>query len=290
MKRMQWKKSGRNRKKGPRDPPVLNRRSSLAQEMGRIKKQLGREVYDPSRRPGFSPPWPGQRGPLPDEPWATLPEIFSPPGSCSLPLPSPAWGRRLLFPIWPLWTNSEKFPNRAGENHRSVFDGLEKERHLLASFPSKIPSRIGQDDSRPDDLHPLKVRPRPPEGFPLPNVQRKEGKSRKSIPTPKPWPNAGMAGRNLPMPSGATDSTATAALRSRRTRGGCHLASSLASKVYGLNLLPRIEDHPVNITRFLVLGITGKAAPRAGTRLRFFSAPLMSREPFTDLGPFAEQD
>jgi chorismate mutase/prephenate dehydratase len=89
------------------------------------------------------------------------------------------------------------------------------------------------------------------------------------------------------------ESTAGAALRVRGEETGAAVGSRLAAETYGLNLLAEgIEDHPANTTRFLVLGAKpegngGQATGRDKTSI-LFGTPHVPGALHKALAPFAE--
>ena len=95
------------------------------------------------------------------------------------------------------------------------------------------------------------------------------------------------------MPLIEVESTAGAALRVREDETGAAVGSRLAAETYGLNLLAEgIEDHPANTTRFLVLGAK-QEGNGAGTTGRdktsiLFGTPHAPGALHQALAPFAE--
>jgi chorismate mutase/prephenate dehydratase len=88
-----------------------------------------------------------------------------------------------------------------------------------------------------------------------------------------------------------TESTAGAARRVRDDREGAAIGSALAAEVYGLRVLAEgIEDHPLNTTRFLVIGRgAGEATGRDKTSI-LFGTPHVPGALHAALEPFAREN
>lgn len=89
-----------------------------------------------------------------------------------------------------------------------------------------------------------------------------------------------------------TESTADAARRVREDREGAAVGSALAAEAYGLRVLAEgIEDHPLNTTRFLVIGKgTGRNEPTGQDKTSLlFGTPHVPGSLHSALEPFARQ-
>jgi chorismate mutase/prephenate dehydratase len=274
---------------------LLNRRSSLAQEMGRIKKQLGREVYDPSREARVLASLAGaNEGPLPDEALSNIyREIFSSSRQLQSPLTVACLGPEASFShLAALAQFGKSLPIVLEKTIGQVFDGVEKGKASFAVVPfeNSIEGSVKMTLDRMIST-PLKVRAEVFLRVSHCLMSRGKGREIKKVyshPQALAQCREWLA-RNLPHAEAVpTDSTATAALRVRKDKEGAAIASSLASKVYGLTLLTEgIEDHPINITRFLVLG-NGESSPTARDKTSIlFGTPHVPGALHGTLGPFA---
>lgn len=275
---------------------LLNRRSSLAQEMGRIKKQLSRDVYDPSQEARILASLArANEGPLPDEALSTIyREIFSSSRQLQLPLTVTCLGPEASFSHLAALAQFGRSPQITLEKTiGQVFDRMEKGKASfgVVPFENSIEGSVKMTLDRMIST-PLKVRA---EVFlRVSQCLMACGKGREikrvySHPQALAQCREWLA-RNLPHAEPVpTDSTATAAVRVRKDKEGAAIASSLASRVYGLTLLAEgIEDYPINITRFLVLGM-GESSPTGRDKTSIlFGTPHVPGALHATLGPFAK--
>jgi chorismate mutase / prephenate dehydratase len=88
-----------------------------------------------------------------------------------------------------------------------------------------------------------------------------------------------------------TSSTSAAAETAASEPGAAAIASALAANLYGLRVLQRrIEDHPNNLTRFLVIGRTAPQPSAADKTSVLFSIKDRVGTLYRMLKPFAEQE
>jgi chorismate mutase/prephenate dehydratase len=275
---------------------LLNQRSSLAQEMGRIKGRLGKEVYDPSQEARIlSSLADFNEGPLPDEALNNIyREIFSSSRMLQSPPTVACLGPEASFShLAALARFGRSSPIVLEKTIGQVFDQLEKGKVSfgLVPFENSLEGSVKMTLDRMIST-PLKVRAEVFLRVSHCLMSRGQGTEIKKVyshPQALAQCREWLA-RNLPHAEAvATDSTATAALRVREDPDGAAIASSLAAKVYGLNLLAEgIEDHPMNITRFLVLG-NGESRPTGRDKTSIlFGTPHVPGALHGTLGPFAK--
>ena len=93
------------------------------------------------------------------------------------------------------------------------------------------------------------------------------------------------------LPVVETSSTASAAETAASEPGAAAIASELAASLYGLNILQRrIEDHPNNLTRFLVIGRKATAPTAADKTSILFSIKDRVGALHRMLLPFADHE
>jgi chorismate mutase/prephenate dehydratase len=93
------------------------------------------------------------------------------------------------------------------------------------------------------------------------------------------------------LPVVETSSTAAAAETAASEPGAAAIASELAASLYGLNILQRrIEDHPHNLTRFLVIGRKATAPTAADKTSILFSIKDRVGALHRMLLPFADHE
>ncbi len=274
---------------------LLNQRSSLAQAMGRIKKQMGTEVYDPSQEARILSCLAGaNEGPLPDEAMSNIyREIFSSSRQLQSPLTVACLGPEASFSHLAALAQFGKSPQIVLEKTiGQVFDRLEKGKASFGIVPFEN-SIEGSVKMTLDRMISTSLKVRAEVFLRVTHCLMSCGKGREikkvySHPQALAQCREWLA-RNLPHAEAvATDSTATAAMRVREDKRGAAIASSLAAKVYGLPVLAEgIEDHPINITRFLVLG-SGESSPTGRDKTSIlFGTPHVPGALHGTLGPFA---
>jgi chorismate mutase/prephenate dehydratase len=283
------------RKKDREIVRLLNERSALSVEVGRVKSQLGVEVYDPSQESRvFSSLTGMNEGPLPDAALRDIyREIFSSSRRLQSPLAVACLGPEASFSHLAALTQFGKSSSFLLERTiGEVFDVMEKEKASfgVVPFENSLEGSVKMTLDRMIST-PLKIRA---EVFlrishclmshgPKSRIERVYSHPQ-ALAQCREW-----LARNLPEAEPvATDSTAGAVLRIRKDRRGAAIASLLASKTYGLPLLAEgIEDHPNNITRFLVLG-KGESKPTGRDKTSIlFGTPHVPGALHQTLGPFA---
>jgi len=274
---------------------LLNERSSLSVEVGRVKSRLGAEVYDPSQESRVLASLAAMnQGPLPDGALRDIyREIFSSSRSLQSPLSVACLGPEASFSHLAALTRFGRstiivLERTIGE----VFDALEKGKVSfgLVPFENSLEGSVKMTLDRMIST-PLKIRgevflrvshclmSRGPKNRILRVYSHPQ-----ALAQCREW-----LARNLPRAEPvATDSTAGAVLRIRRDPRGAAIASLLASKTYGIPLVAEgIEDHPNNITRFLILG-NGESKPTGRDKTSIlFGTPHIPGALHHTLGPFA---
>jgi chorismate mutase/prephenate dehydratase len=283
---------------GKRDRQIvrlLNERSALSVEVGRVKSRLGLEVYDPSQEALVLSSLAGiNEGPLPDEALRDIyGEVFSSSRRLQSPLSVACLGPEASFSHLAALTHFGKSSSILLERTiGEVFDVMEKGKASfgVVPFENSLEGSVKMTLDRMIST-PLKMRA---EIFlrishclmshgPKSRIQRVYSHPQ-ALAQCREW-----IARNLPEAEPvATDSTAGAVVRIRKDRRGAAIASLLASKTYGLPLLAEgIEDHPNNITRFLVLG-SGESKPTGRDKTSIlFGTPHIPGALHYTLGPFA---
>ena len=242
---------------------LLNDRAQLALEVGRVKNENGWEVYDPSReRLVYQYLSQINQGPLPQK---ALKEIYREIISAS---------RALQGPITVAFFGPEaSFTHLAALAHFGqtarylpqatialVFEQAERERSAFGVVPIEN-SGEGSVKSTLDRLitTPLSIRA---EVFLrishyLLASPQKAKKTKKIYSHPQALAQCqGWLEKNFPQSTLVqVENTAEAAKKVLADKEGAAIGSLQAAQLYGLEVLAdRIEDHPLNTTRFLILG------------------------------------
>ena len=274
---------------------LLNERGSLSLEIGRIKGAMGMAPYDPAQEARlFGGLAELNGGPLSDE---ALRNIYREVVSSSRELQSPmtvaCLGPEASFSHLAALAHFGRTPRIVFQKTiGQVFDELEKNRISFGVIPFENslegPVKMTQDRMIST---PLKIRA---EVFlrvshclmscgRMPEVRRVYSHPQ-ALSQCREW-----LARNLPKAeSVASDSTAGAALQVRKDKRGAAIGSLLAAKTYGLPVLAEgIEDRPINITRFVIMGKGGtRRTGRDKTSIIFGTRHLPGALHGT-LGPFA---
>jgi len=251
---------------------LLGERASLAMEIGRLKRLLGREIYDPVQESQvYRCLEEMNEGPLPDE---ALREIYREILSAS---------RALQAPVTVAFLGPQtSFSHQAALSHfgrgaellpqatiAGVFAAVERGLAGWGIVPVEN-SAEGSVKATLDGLiaTPLVIRAEVYARIRHCLVSRGEDPGRVERVYSHPQALAQCRGwlqRHLPQAVLVeTDSTAAAARNVLEDPAGAAVTSSLAAETEGIRLLCEgIEDSPLNTTRFLVLGKEGKA--RKGT-------------------------
>jgi len=274
---------------------LLNERASLSLEVGRIKNLLGREIYDPSQERrvlGYLAEV--NEGPLSGEALGNIyREILSSSRQIQSPLSVACLGPESAFTqlaaLSHFGRSTRIIPKKSiGQ----VFDELEKGRVSFGVVPleNSVEGSVKLTLDRLIDTT-LKIRA---EIFlrishcllsrgTKANV-RKVYSHPQALAQCRTW-----LARNLPRAELVeTDSTASAAVRTREDRHGAAIGSRIASRTYGLGILAEgIEDHPTNTTRFIVLG-RGRSDPTGEDKTSIlFGTPHIPGALHASLGPFS---
>jgi chorismate mutase/prephenate dehydratase len=251
------------RKKDQEIVTLLNERAELALEVGRIKNENGREVYDPSRESlvyqylsQISP------GPLPNK---ALQDIYREIISAS---------RALQGPITVAYFGPEaSFTHLAALAHFGqsarfspqttialVFEQAEKERSAYGVVPIE---NSGEGSVKPtmDRLISTPLAIRAEVFLRISHYLLASPEKRRKIKRVYSHPQAlaqcqDWLEKNYPQSTLLkVENTAEAAKKVLEDREGAAIGSLQAAQLYGLKILAdRIEDHPLNTTRFLILG------------------------------------
>jgi len=283
------------RKKDRQIVRLLNERSLLSVEVGRVKNRLGMEVYDPSQEDRvLSSLAAVNEGPLPDEALRDIyREVFSSSRRLQSPLQVACLGPEASFSHLAALTQFGKSSSFLLERTiGEVFDVLEKGKSDfgVVPFENSLEGSVKMTLDRMIST-PLKIRA---EVFLRISHCLLSRGSKERIRKVYSHPQAlaqcrDWIARNLPeAETVATDSTAGAVLRVRKDPRGAAVAGRLAAKTYGLPILAEgIEDHPNNITRFLVLG-RGESKPTGRDKTSIlFGTPHLPGSLHHALGPFA---
>jgi len=274
---------------------LLNERGGLSLEIGRIKGDMGMAPYDPAQEARlFGSLAELNGGPLSDE---ALRNIYREVVSSSRELQSPmtvaCLGPEASFSHLAALAHFGRTPRILFQKTiGQVFDELEKDRVSFGVIPFENslegPVKMTQDRMIST---PLKIRA---EAFlrvshclmscgRMTEIRRVYSHPQ-ALSQCREW-----LARNLPKAEPvASDSTAGAALQVRKDQKGAAIGSLLAAKTYGLSVLAEgIEDRPINITRFVIMGQGGtRRTGRDKTSILFGTRHLPGALHGT-LGPFA---
>jgi len=242
---------------------LLNSRAALSREIGRVKSEAGIPVYDHGQEKNVFRNLAGEnRGPL-EAPMveAIFREIVSACRALQAPLRVACLGPEGSFShgavLARFGSGADMVP---GESIFHVFDAVERKRADLAVVPVEN-SLEGAVHFTLDRLvsTPLRITGEillPVHHCLLAPVPSREGLKRvyshpQALAQCRNWLR-----KNLPACRWIeTASTAEGAQKAQEDREGAALASREAAAIYGLHVLEeRIEDHPSNVTRFLILG------------------------------------
>jgi chorismate mutase / prephenate dehydratase len=286
-------------KKDQKIVALLNERAELSLEVGQIKNKNGREIYDPSRESlVYEYLFQISRGPLSNK---ALQEIYREIISSS---------RALQGPITVAYFGPEaSFTHLAALAHfgqsarfspqttiAMVFDQTERERSAYGVVPIE---NSGEGSVKPtlDRLisTPLSIRAEVflrISHFLLASSEKKNKFKRiyshpQALAQCQDWLE-----KNYPQSTLLkVENTAEAAKKVLEDREGAAIGSQQAAQLYGLKILAdRIEDHPLNTTRFLILG-KGQSEPTGKDKTSILfgtshvpGALLHALEPFAQEG------
>jgi len=253
---------GKIRQKDREIVRLLNERGSLSVEIGRIKGPMGMSPYDPAQEArllgGLAEL---NQGPLSDESLRNIyREVISSSRGLQSPVTVACLGPEASFSHLAALAHFGRIPRIVFQKTiGQVFDELEKDRISFGVIPFENslegPVKMTQDRMI---ATPLKIRA---EVFlrvthclmscgRIPEIRRVYSHPQ-ALSQCREW-----LARNLPGAEPvASDSTAGAALQVRKDKKGAAIGSLLAAKTYGLPVLAEgIEDRPINITRFVIMG------------------------------------
>jgi chorismate mutase / prephenate dehydratase len=284
------------RKKDQEIVSRLNERAKLALEVGKIKNEHGREVYDPARERlvyqylSEINPGPFSNKALRD----IFREIISASRDLQKPITVAYFGPEASFThLAALAHFGQRAHFLAQKNIGLVFDQVEKGRTAYGVVPIEN-SGVGSVKPTLDRLisTPLSIRT---EIYLRISHYLLAGQSElEKVQRIYSHPQAiaqcqGWLEKNLSQSTLITvENTAQAAKKALQDKEGAAIGSQQAAELYGLKILAdRIEDYPMNTTRFLVMG-KGNSEPtgRDKTSLLFGTphkpgALLKALKPFT---------
>jgi chorismate mutase / prephenate dehydratase len=278
---------------------LLNQRAELALEVGQIKYKNGREVYDPSRESlVYQYLFQISQGPLSNE---ALQDIYREIISAS---------RALQGPITVAYFGPEaSFTHLAALAHFGqsaqfspqmtialVFEQAERERSAYGVVPIE---NSGEGSVKPtmDRLFSTPLFIRAEVFLKISHYLLTSPEKMKRIKRIYSHPQAlaqcqDWLEKNYPQSTLLkVENTAEAAKKVLEDREGAAIGSLQAAQLYGLNILAdRIEDHPLNTTRFLILG-KGQSEPTGKDKTSILfgtthvpGALLHALEPFAQEG------
>jgi len=276
----------------------LNERARLSVEVGKIKDSEGREVYDPSQESKVYEHLRNiNEGPLTDE---ALRNIFGEILSSSRALQAPTkvaylgpeasfthlaavshFGRSAEFS--PASSIPGVFSNVEGRKadwgvvpvENSVEGSVKFTLDRLISTPLSIRAEVFSRIS-----HHLLSTCKDLQGI------RRVYSHPQALAQCQGWLRTHLAGCTLL----EAESTAGAARRVTEDREGAAIGSALAAEAYGLRVLAEgIEDHPLNTTRFIVIGRGGSEATGRDKTSILFGTPHIPGALHAALEPFARE-
>lgn len=278
---------------------LLNERADLSQAVGKVKSERGREVYDPSRESQvYEYLAEINSGPLPEK---ALKDIYREIISASRALQGPVtvafFGPEASFThlaaLAHFGRSARLFPQ---PTIAQVFEEVERERSTYGVVPIE---NSGEGSVKPtlDRLisTPLTIRAEIYLRISHHLLSRQERleKIKRIYSHPQALAQCqDWLEKHLPRrPWIKTENTAEAAKRVLEDEEGAAISSLEAARLYGLHILAdRIEDHPLNTTRFLIIG--KRQSPPTGkdkTSILFGTthvpgALLHALEPFAQTG------
>jgi chorismate mutase / prephenate dehydratase len=277
---------------------LLNRRAEMSLEIGRIKAEMGIEVYDPSQESRiYKNIAEANEGDIPSK---SLRAIFREIVSAS---------RILQSPVTVAYLGPEaSFAHLAAESHfgassklfpqtsiSRVFEEVEKEKVKWGVVPVEN-SIEGTVNLTLDKLITTTLRIRAEAFLRISHCLLSFHGSMDEIETVYSHPQALAQCQiwlrtNLPRAALiGMESTAAAAQRVVAEKKGAAIGSKFASVIYGLDVLSEgIEDVSSNTTRFLVMGL-GESKPTGNDKTSIlFATPHMPGALYSALRPFAER-
>jgi chorismate mutase / prephenate dehydratase len=276
---------------------LLNERAKLSLEVGEIKKESGQAVYDPSRESLiFEYLSQINIGPLSDKALQDIfREIISSSRALQGPVPVAYFGPEASFThlaaLAHFGQSSQFFPQKT---IALVFEQVERERCAYGVVPIE---NSGEGSVKPtlDRLisTPLTIRAEVflrVSHYLLSSLEKPE-KIKRVYSHPQAIAQCqGWMEKNLPQSEVLkVDNTAQAAQKILEDPEGAAIGSRDAAQLYGLKILAdRIEDYPLNTTRFLVMG-KGQSEPCGKDKTSIlFGTPHKPGALFHALGPFTQ--
>ncbi|MBI5606124.1 MAG: prephenate dehydratase [Deltaproteobacteria bacterium] len=278
---------------------LLNERAKLSLEVGAVKIENGREVYDPSRESlifqflsQINP------GPLSDK---AVQDIFREIISSSRALQGPVtvayFGPEASFThlvaLAHFGKMSQFFPQK---NIAQVFEQVERERCAYGVVPIEN-SGEGAVKQTLDRLSSTPLSIRAEVFLRISHYLISSNDNLEKIKRVYSHPQAiaqcqGWLEKNLPQCSlSKVENTAQAAQKVLEDLEGAAIGSQEAAQLYGLKILAdRIEDYPLNTTRFLVMGRGQSEATGRDKTSILFGTPHTPGALFHALEPFNNKE
>ncbi len=276
---------------------LLNERAKFALEVGRVKQENGQDVYDPAReRLVYQNLAEINQGPFSNKAiQAIFREIISASRDLQGPVTVAYFGPEASFThlaaLAHFGQRARFFPQK---NIAMVFEEVERERTAYGVVPIE---NSGEGSVKPtlDRLisTPLSIRT---EIFLrishyLLASREKQEKIKRVYSHPQAIAQCqGWLEKNLPQGTFLrVENTAQAAQKVLEDKEGAAIGSREAAQLYGLKILAdRIEDYPLNTTRFLVMGKGQSEATGKDKTSILFGTPHKPGALFQALKPFTE--
>lgn len=278
---------------------LLNERAKLALEVGHIKNENGREVYDPSRESlVFQYLSQFNQGPLSNKALQDIyREIISASRALQGTITVAYFGPEASFTHLAALAHFGHRPRFLPQTTIAmVFDQAERERSSYGVVPIE---NSGEGSVKPtlDRLISTPLSIRAEVFLRISHYLLASTKKMKKIKRIYSHPQAlaqcqGWLEKNFPKtPMLKVENTAEAAKKVLEDREGAAIGSLQASQLYGLKILAdRIEDHPLNTTRFLILG-KGQSEPTGNDKTSIlFGTTHVPGALLHALEPFAREE
>jgi chorismate mutase / prephenate dehydratase len=286
------------RKKDLEIVSLLNERAKLALEVGKIKNEKGQDVYDPAReRLVHQYLRQINRGPFSNKAIQDIfREIISASRDLQRPITVAYFGPEASFThLAALAHFGQRARFSAQKNIAMVFEQAERERTAYGVVPIE---NSGEGPVKPtlDRLiaTPLSIRSEIYLRIShyLLAGQENPGKIKRIYSHPQAIAQCqGWLEKNFPQSKFIkVENTAQAAQKVLEDKEGAAIGSQQAAQLYGLKILAdRIEDYPLNTTRFLVMGKGYSEATGKDKTSILFGTPHKPGALFQALKPFTEE-
>jgi chorismate mutase / prephenate dehydratase len=277
---------------------LLNDRAKLALEVGKIKSENGQDVYDPAReRLVYQYLTQINQGPFSDKAVKDIfREIISASRDLQRPITVAYFGPEASFThLAALAHFGQRARFSAQKNIAMVFEQVERERTAYGVVPIE---NSGEGSVKPtlDRLiaTPLSIRTEIYLRISHYLLAGQEDLDRIKRVYSHPQAIAqcqGWLDKNLPQGKFIkVENTAQAAQKVLKDKEGAAIGSQQAAQLYGLKILAdRIEDYPLNTTRFLVLGKGYSESTGRDKTSILFGTPHKPGALFQALKPFTEK-